>query len=185
MISDNYLDGMHAWARSYHGVTQSSTCLYPPAELNLTRRGIDLLAEPLFLSSGVIWTALNLDYPGHSFSHLGFFRGTIYLKLQCVFGINIPIEGVNGRLPNQDLINSFNLISQYTAGVPVVMYDHREPNEFPGRQQTVEWIPSWVPRSFAEQQDVLEYTYRVRNILKHVGYQARGTASGVHGLLHQ
>lgn len=31
--------------------------------------------EPLELTSGVIWTALNIDYPGHSFSHLGMFFG--------------------------------------------------------------------------------------------------------------
>lgn len=36
---------------------------------------IDLVAEPLLLSSGSIWTALNIDYPGHSFSHLGVFFG--------------------------------------------------------------------------------------------------------------
>lgn len=36
---------------------------------------LDLRAEPLTLQSGVIWTALNVDYPGHSFSHLGFFFG--------------------------------------------------------------------------------------------------------------
>ena len=34
-----------------------------------------LQAEPLELTSGVIWTALNIDYPGHSFSHLGIFFG--------------------------------------------------------------------------------------------------------------
>jgi len=36
----------------------------------------DLRADPLTLSSGVIWTALNIDYPGHSFSHLGVFFGS-------------------------------------------------------------------------------------------------------------
>ena len=35
----------------------------------------DMAAEPLQLTSGVIWTALNIDYPGHSFSHLGIFWG--------------------------------------------------------------------------------------------------------------
>lgn len=35
----------------------------------------DLQAEHLDLPSGVIWTALNIDYPGHSFSHLGIFFG--------------------------------------------------------------------------------------------------------------
>lgn len=35
----------------------------------------DMDADPLQLASGVIWTALNIDYPGHSFSHLGIFWG--------------------------------------------------------------------------------------------------------------
>lgn len=35
----------------------------------------DLEAESLNLAPGVIWNALNIDYPGHSFSHLGVFYG--------------------------------------------------------------------------------------------------------------
>jgi len=38
---------------------------------------IGLTREPLKLTSGVIWTALNIDYPGHSFSHLGVFFGPL------------------------------------------------------------------------------------------------------------
>jgi len=37
----------------------------------------DLVTEELKISSGVIWTALNIDYPGHSFSHLGIFFGRL------------------------------------------------------------------------------------------------------------
>src|SRR5882757_8927056 len=74
VISDGYLDGMQAWLGAYHGSEQYSklSCIfvyiiiYPFAGLQ---------AEPLSLSSGVIWTALNIDYPGHSFSHLGVFFG--------------------------------------------------------------------------------------------------------------
>ena len=44
---------------------------------NLLHDHADQNFEPLSISSGVIWTALNIDYPGHSFSHLGVFRGTI------------------------------------------------------------------------------------------------------------
>ncbi|KAA1469453.1 Gaa1-domain-containing protein [Dentipellis sp. KUC8613] len=151
VISDGYLEGMHAWISSYHGVEQAN-----------------LRADELTLASGVIWTALNIDYPGHSFSHLGVFR-----------------EGLNGRLPNQDLINSFRLISQHTGGVPILLYDHREPTDFPGRQEILNWLPSWVPKGIAEQPDVMEYAYRAKNIVRHAKHQARGTASGVHGLLHQ
>ncbi|ETW86085.1 hypothetical protein HETIRDRAFT_380329 [Heterobasidion irregulare TC 32-1] len=151
VISDGYLDGMHAWLSAYHGSGQSN-----------------LEAEHLAHQSGVIWTALNIDYPGHSFSHLGVFR-----------------EGLNGRLPNQDLINSFRVISHHTGGVPVVLYDQVEPSEFPGHQNILQIIPQWVPKAVAERSDVTEYAYRAKNVLRHVGYQARGRTSGVHGLLHQ
>ncbi|KZT68147.1 Gaa1-like protein [Daedalea quercina L-15889] len=144
VVTDGYLDGMQAWVTAYHGVSQPN-----------------LRAEALRLTSGVIWTALNIDYPGHSFSHLGVF-----------------FEGLNGRLPNQDLINSFQRISQYTGGVPVLVYDHQDSLESLG-------LPSWTPDIMKNSDQLKEYGHRVRNVLRHVGYQARGQASGVHGLLHQ
>jgi len=81
-------------------------------------------------------------------------------------------------------MNSFRIIS-YTAGVPVVLYDHIEPSEYPGRSQLADILPRWLPKSLLDVPFVLEYVYRARNILRHFGYQARGKASGVHGLLHQ
>ncbi|KAI0086173.1 Gaa1-domain-containing protein [Irpex rosettiformis] len=149
IVSDGYLDGMQAWLTAYHGLSQSN-----------------IISEPLTLSSGSIWTALNIDYPGHSFSHLGIF-----------------FEGLNGRLPNQDLLNSFQKISLYTGGVPVTVYDHYERGEFPDRDLAD--IPWWVPHAAMNIEAVKEYVYRAKNIMRHVGYQARGRASGVHGLMHQ
>ncbi|OBZ75516.1 GPI transamidase component gaa1 [Grifola frondosa] len=151
VVSDGYLDGMQAWITTYHGVSQPN-----------------LRADPLALSSGVIWTALNIDYPGHSFSHLGVF-----------------FEGLNGRLPNQDLLNSFGVISRHTGNVPVLVYDHLDPREFPGREHELTNIPAWIPDLIKEYDGVKEYAARAKNIVRHVNYQARGTASGVHGLLHQ
>ncbi|KAJ7685379.1 Gaa1-domain-containing protein [Mycena polygramma] len=141
VVSDHYVDGMQAWLSAYHGSTQPN-----------------LQADELELASGVIWTALNIDYPGHSFSHLGIFH-----------------EGINGRLPNQDLLNSFQHISKWTGGVPVLVYDHLDSpqNE----------IPSWIPGAYRE--EFREYSYRSKNVLRHIGYQARGKGSGVHGLFHQ
>ncbi|KAF5330472.1 hypothetical protein D9619_005915 [Psilocybe cf. subviscida] len=141
VVSDGYLDGMQAWLAAYHGVSQPG-----------------LSAEPLEFQSGVVWTALNIDYPGHSFSHLGLF-----------------FEGLNGRLPNQDLLNTVNWVSRYTAGVPVILYDNIEP---PSNQ-----APSWLPgmlHAFVE-----GYIYRAKSILIHATNQANGRGSGVHGLFHQ
>ncbi|OSD01536.1 Gaa1-domain-containing protein [Trametes coccinea BRFM310] len=148
VISDGYLDGMQAWISTYHGETQPN-----------------MRAEPLTLQSGVIWTALNIDYPGHSFSHLGIF-----------------FEGLNGRLPNQDLMNSVSLISRYTVHVPTLVYDHIDPRE--DRSQP-DLLPAWLPEPFKHNRDVQEYASRAKNIYRHMNYQARGAASGVHGLFHQ
>lgn len=151
VISDGYLEGMQAWITSYHKDQQTN-----------------LLAEPLTLGSSVIWTALNIDYPGHSFSHLGVF-----------------FEGLNGRLPNQDLIKSFEMISTYTGGVPIVLYDHIDPRSQVSPSYKPVYLPSWLPDFLTTSQFVREYDYRLKNIVRHVGYQARGRASGVHGLLHR
>ncbi|EKM82543.1 hypothetical protein AGABI1DRAFT_52781 [Agaricus bisporus var. burnettii JB137-S8] len=147
VISDGYLDGMHAWLKVYHETQQSN-----------------LDAEPLELASGVIWTALNIDYPGHSFSHLGLF-----------------FEGLNGRLPNQDLLNSVQRIARYTGQVPVTVYDHLDWRD--SSKQSSE--PSFLPSSLRHNSEVKEFTYRARNLIRNFGYQAKGRASGVHGLYHQ
>jgi glycosylphosphatidylinositol transamidase len=48
VIGEGYLEGLEEFMQSYHS-----------------------------LFSGIIWTGLNLDYPGHSFSHLGLFYGEL------------------------------------------------------------------------------------------------------------
>lgn len=89
-------------------------------------------------------------------------------------------EGLNGRLPNQDLINSLRLISHYTAGVPLVLYDHLEMHDAPQRSLLAN-APDFMKRS----PQLREFEYRARNVKKHVSYQARGRPSGAHGLFHQ
>ncbi|BGO95445.1 hypothetical protein NBRC10512_001413 [Rhodotorula toruloides] len=87
VISDGYSEGAQAWLDAYHGYGQSN-----------------LVAEPLKLTTGPIWAALNLDYPHHSFSHIG-----------------IHYEGANGHLPNLDFINSASRILRNT-GIPTVLH---------------------------------------------------------------
>ncbi|KAF9052907.1 Gaa1-like protein [Panaeolus papilionaceus] len=147
VVSDGYLDGMQAWLRAYHGVQQ---------------KGLNY--EQLEYSSGVIWTALNIDYPGHSFSNIGIFY-----------------EGINGRLPNQDLINSLERIARYTAGVPVTLYDHIDPRE--NALANIDW--DWVPQLLYSNPTIKAYLIRARNIVRQFNYQATGLGSGVHGLFHQ
>ena len=65
----------------------------------------------------------------------------------------------------------------------MTIYDHIDHHEFP--EAALGFLPQWVPKSVKDSEDVKEYVDRARNVLRHVGYQARGRASGVHGLLHQ
>ncbi|ORX35566.1 putative GPI-anchor transamidase [Kockovaella imperatae] len=88
--------------------------------------------------NGVIWTALNVDYPGHSFEHIGLFY-----------------EGLNGRLPNQDVINSVAQIARWSGGVTTRMHDIEEQG----------------------------YIGAARHLLNHAAYSAFGRASGAHGVL--
>jgi glycosylphosphatidylinositol transamidase len=146
-------------------------------------------AEPLIHPepAGVIWTALVLDYPGHSFSHLGLFFGmrspNIYLLNSVVLKQCFFAEGTNGRLPNQDLSNSASTISR-GMGVPWVLYDHNDEGHvnFKGRGVLVSLLLEIADMIGV---DVQDYLRRGRNILRNVGYQATGEPSGVHGVFHK
>ena len=145
---------------------------------------IGLTREPLKLTSGVIWTALNIDYPGHSFSHLGVFFGPLVPWLAQStppYDADHLLEGLNGRLPNQDLMNSFDRIARYTAGVPVTLYEHLDPREEPA----VNNPPSWLPQYVYNISDIKSYLYQAKNVIRHMKYQSNGRGSGVHGLFHQ
>lgn len=89
----------------------------------------------------------------------------------------IYIEGTNGRLPNQDLLNSVNVITQYTGGIPVVLYDG-------GDDMLRARLEGFLP-SFLRNSHVIDYLVRGSHILRHVGYQSGGQPSGIHGLFHQ
>lgn len=91
-------------------------------------------------------------------------------------------EGNNGRLPNQDLLNSFQRIARYTGGVPVVLYDHLDPRELLDQGKFLN-VFDLIPKVM--QAVIREYLYQAKNVLRHLGYQARGRPNGVHSLFHQ
>ena len=79
-------------------------------------------------------------------------------------------------------MNAVSLITRHTGGVPVLVYDHMDPKDTPTPEIS---IPFWIPGFLRGNQDVREYALRARNIARHMNWQARGVASGVHGLFHQ
>ena len=90
-------------------------------------------------------------------------------------------EGLNGRLPNQDLFNSFDMIARYTGGVPVVLYDHLDSRE----TDRAKYPPAWIPSFIRNNPVSLDFLIRARNIVRHMYYQSLGKGSGVHGLYHR
>lgn len=75
VVSDGYSEGAQAWLDAYHGYGQSSTLRGRLGQDLIDPLSSDLVAEPLELTTGPIWAALNLDYPHHSFSHIGIHYG--------------------------------------------------------------------------------------------------------------
>ncbi|CUA74928.1 GPI transamidase component GAA1 [Saccharomyces cerevisiae S288c] [Rhizoctonia solani] len=157
VINDGYMDGMHAWLSAYHGFEHAN-----------------LETQPLGLLGGVIWTALCIDYPGHSFSHLG-----------------VYFEGLNGRLPNQDLLNSVLNIARYSNGVSVLAYDILDhlrtdhPSDF-GPWMSYLW--TYVPKPIQQllnDPNLKLFGNRADIVSRGIAWQASGRASGVHGLFHQ
>ncbi|KAG0305198.1 Glycosyl phosphatidyl inositol protein transamidase complex subunit [Linnemannia gamsii] len=101
--------------------------------------------EPLRVRSGAIQAALNLDFAGTGdYNALGIF-----------------FEGVNGQLPNLDMINTINLISLGIAPVELTLHD--------------ELIPYTDNMT-------KNYLNSLRKMLYQMKYQAVGTPTGNHGL---
>jgi glycosylphosphatidylinositol transamidase len=48
VVGEGYMEGLQGFMEAYHS-----------------------------LFRGVVWTGLNIDYPGHSFSHIGLYYGTL------------------------------------------------------------------------------------------------------------
>lgn len=138
VFGDGYIGGLEAFLAAYHG-----------------RRIPGLSYDNLKVApQGVIWSALNIDYPGHSFSHLGLYY-----------------EGVNGALPNQDLINTVAHISQYTAGAPVRL--HSVSADLENDSAVIPFIPHDVTRKYAR---------NARHLVEELQYASLGNFSGAHGL---
>ncbi|ORY26329.1 Gaa1-like protein [Naematelia encephala] len=117
VVGEGYLEGLEDFMSAYRG-------LFP----------------------GVIWTALNIDYPGHSFSHLGIFY-----------------EGVNGRLPNQDLINTVSHVARWAGGVPPRLHN--------------------IPDDPHPDTPLGRYKLAAKHLWEHFRHAALGRPSAAHGVL--
>ncbi|KAM0785986.1 hypothetical protein ACM66B_006804 [Microbotryomycetes sp. NB124-2] len=146
LLSDGYLDGTQAWLNAFHGYEQSN-----------------LAEEPLSLSTGGIWAALNLDYPHHSFSHVGLFY-----------------EGTNGHLTNLDFVNSAVSILKHT-GVPVVLHSDVSIETGIAATSVLSTLPG-PARKMLDNDATRNYICSAQNLARQLAICAIGAPVGPEGL---
>lgn len=181
MIGDNYLDGTYAWLNAYHGTIPQSQIHFPQHYFtNMVIQISTQISSSLPpASSGTPSTLITADTRSLTLA-CSLVRLHYRHPLQAKSTPSPYAEGLNGRLPNQDLINSLRLISHYTGGVPLVLYDHLELHDAP-QHSLLANAPEFMKRS----PQLREFEYRARNVKRHVSYQGRGQPSGAHGLFHR
>lgn len=91
-------------------------------------------------------------------------------------------EGLNGRLPNQDLMNSVVRIAGST-GVPTVLYDNIESS---ASYVVPRWLGSLlIVGQWTKHPLFKNYLFQASNVKRHVQYEGLNRGSGVHGLFHK
>nr|CAG8446037.1 12712_t:CDS:10 [Entrophospora candida] len=132
LITDEGEAGVQAWLESYHDYQRSTS--------------------PLLLRSGVIQAAINLDFPGTS----------DYRAIELFFGNYRIEEGVNGQLPNLDLINIIILCTaRVSYSIPIKLNGSGHYYNF---------------------NDAGDYLSSLYNLLMTMKYQALSHPTGSHGL---
>ena len=110
---------------------------------------------------------------------------TVYLvSITCKHLLRSLEEGLDGRLPNQDVYNSLAVIARHTEQVPIVLYDHLDPRD--GGNWN-DWLGnfSFLSNMLDKSSELQEYAVRAKNIFRLASYQAFGDPSGAHGLYHK
>lgn len=74
-------------------------------------------------------------------------------------------EGVNGRLPNQDVFNTVAHVARFAGGVQT-------------RVHNIDYEPQWDYPDF-----VKDYLLAGKHLMGHFYYNALGKPSGAHGVL--
>lgn len=101
------------------------------------------------------------------------------------------LEGLNGRLPNQDLINSALKIARETNGVAVLAYDTLDYLRTDYPWDCAPWVRTlwpYVPKPvqrLINNPNTKLFENRSGVIARGMAWQASGRPSGVHGLFHQ
>ena len=121
LVTDKGALGMNAWLEAYHDIPNPCECNNYFIHLSICSSLPPSLSFslPLFLPSFIHFTNQNLDcftdiksLPLES--HSGAIQGAINLEISSssISSMNILCEGLNGQLPNLDLINMVDRLFQ-------------------------------------------------------------------------
>lgn len=125
-------------------------------------------ADKLQCGSSAIWNAIALDYPSDSFSH-----------------IVLKHEGLQGQLPNMDLINTFTRVAQRTDGIPVSLSASSEHDEG-WSEEPLGAIGIFLEKHLWKESDGSKrYLSGLLNVIKQISFLSAGEPSGIHGLFHR
>jgi hypothetical protein len=127
-----------------------------------------LEADRLECGGASIWNALAIDYPSDSFSQ-----------------IVIKHEGLQGQLPNLDVINTFVRIAQRTDGLPVSLSASSEHDEG-WNNEPLGAIGTYLEKHlWKDGEGAKKYVSGLMNVASQIGFLSTGRPSGIHGVFHQ
>lgn len=131
----------------------------------------NLNADPLTCTGAVVWNSIAVDYPSDSFA-----------------SIMVLHEGVDGQLPNMDVLNALVKIADRMGRMPVHLPGdyglYAVEDDAPGG--TWGSIGAWLEHNLKwGWRGVAKYQKGTANLLQQVKAQAIGHPSGIHGLFQR
>ena len=150
LLADGDLDGVQAWLAGYYGHTQTGSRLGTSSGNELTGGAPGSVLDQIHGTSSSIWGALVVDYPFHSFD-----------------AVALYFDGINGRLPNMDLVNSAAHVAKWVGGVPVKLHN----------------VSFAEPDAATPMTD--RYIQRAKGLLQQLDYGVSTRPSGPEGLFGQ
>lgn len=154
IISDGYLDGMHAWASEWFGRPQPN-----------------LVAQPVHGAGAQVWNALALDYPSDSFSSMSLLHEGRDGQLPNLDTLNTVSTVVKQTLVTPPL-------GLHGATFEQTRY------ETPGAEAWASLLPTaWLERHWLRRGGVQAYLAGWRALLSQWRLLLAGHPSGVHGVL--
>lgn len=131
----------------------------------------NLHADPLTCTGAVVWNSIAVDYPSDSFASL-----------------MVLHEGVDGQLPNMDVLNSLVKIADRMGRMPVQLPGdygiYSIEDDAPGG--TWGSLGAWLEKNLKwGWRGVAKYQKGSANLLQQVKAQAIGHPSGIHGLFQR